>query len=173
MLKPEAERTTKARIWQQGMGAYSTCKKCNNDMGGWYARAFVEWCVEGHLILEKSGGRPRLVYSHRIYPLRAIKQLIAMFFAINGPEFRTAGQGGKNEELVWLLKNKEARGLPTGYRFFAYYNPGSVPRMNNIGAIVNFNTGKDSVFSEITFPPFGFVMALDSTGLHPTNRTIA
>jgi hypothetical protein len=109
--------------------------------------------------LERTGGEPKLIYAHDIRPLRIIKQIIAMFFSINPEEFRTAPIGA---ELVRLLSNREEKGLPPGVRFYAYYNTGGHLRYNSIASLMRFDSGLVHLFAEITHPPFGYVMALDS-----------
>lgn len=36
-----------------------------SDTGGWYGKSFVDWCYRGMDVLERSGGRPPLIYPHR------------------------------------------------------------------------------------------------------------
>jgi len=140
-----------------GIRFHTLCRQCNNDFGGWYARAFVEWCYQGVNILERSGGNPRLVYAHHVYPMRVIKRIAAMFFSVNGGQFRQTPIG---QSLVWLLRNREEKGLPTDVRFYAYFNRQGRLRYNPISSVSDFNEGKVNVFSEITYPPFGYVMTL-------------
>jgi hypothetical protein len=144
---------------QGGVGFYTLCNNCNNNFGSWYAPAFIEWCSQGHAILERTGGNPRLIYAHHVHPLRIIKQIIAMFFSINPDEFRNAPTGA---ELVRLLINREEKGLPPGVRLYAYYNTGGQLRYNSIASLMKFDRGMAHVFTELTFPPFGYVMTLES-----------
>lgn len=108
-------------------------------------------------ILERSGGNPRLIYAHHIYPLRVIKQLVVMFFSVNSWHFRETPIG---HELAWLLKNRDEKGLPPGVRSYAYFNRQGRPRYNPVVTVSKIFEGKASVFSEITYPPFGYVMTL-------------
>lgn len=144
---------------QGGLGAHTLCGRCNNDMGGWYARAFIDWCKKGMAVLERSGGHPRLVYAQDIYPLRVIKQIVAMFFSVNGPDFQS---GEENAELVRFLKNKTATGIPDGLRFYAYYHAGGRTRMNPAMVIMDVEQQTQTLLSEIAFPPYGYVMTIDS-----------
>lgn len=153
------DEIAKGPLQQPGMGAHTLCGSCNNNMGGWYARAFVEWCYRGMAILEASGGNPKLVYAHHMYPLRVIKQIIAMFFSVHHDGWRLRRH---NQELVRLLLNKEGKGLPPGYRVYAYFNCVGTYRSNAVSAWVDIYTGENSTFAEITFPPFGYVMTFDS-----------
>jgi hypothetical protein len=150
---------------QGGVRFPSLCKQCNNDFGGWYARAFVEWCYQGMYILERSGGAPQLVYAHHIFPLRVVKQIAAMFMSVNGKDFRLTKFG---KDLVPLLKKKEAKGLPEGLRLYAYFNIQG--QLRYTGRVGKYSIAKREsvVFSEITYPPFGYVMAL--SGKPPDDR---
>lgn len=155
-LGPEDEPSGRKR--QGGIRFPSLCRQCNNDFGGWYARAFIEWCYQGMFILEKSGGNPRLVYAHDIYPLRIVKQLAVMFMAMNSERFR---QYNNVRDLVPVLKDKEAKGLPENIRFYAYFNMKGRPRYTPRAILYNIYTRKRSLFTEITYPPFGYLMVMN------------
>lgn len=147
----------RGKIYQRGAGAYTLCQKCNNDTGAWYARAFVAWCYQGMDVLIRSGGKPTLIYLHYVYPLRVLKQIVTMMFSVNHSRFRLA-----NPDLEQFVLNREARYLPPRYRFFAFYNIEGVSRASGTNGLLNVETGRASIMSEITFPPFGYVMTLDS-----------
>lgn len=147
----------RGKFLQRGAGAYTLCKKCNNDTGAWYAKAFVDWCYQGMNVLVRSGGKPTLIYLHYVYPLRVLKQIVTMMFSVNGSKFRLA-----NPDLVRFVLNREARYLSPRYRFFVFYNTEGVNRASGTTGLLNVETGRASTMSEITFPPFGYVMTLDS-----------
>jgi hypothetical protein len=144
---------------QGGVRFHTLCRNCNNWFGGWYARAFIDWCYQGMYILERSGGNPRLVYAHNIYPMKVLKQIVAMFFSVNSPLFRESPIGS---ELARLLLNPDEKGLPPDARFYALFNIAGQVRYNSTSALLRVNEGVGYVFSEITYPPFGYVMCLDS-----------
>jgi hypothetical protein len=155
----------RGRKQQQGIGCHSLCPKCNNDLGGWYSRRFVDWCYQGAYVLARSGGKPRLIYLHHIRPLPVIKQVLGMFFSIN-----EAGTLSRDEYLVRFLLNKEMMHLPSKYRFFAYYNLHGRPRTSQTMAVVKFDTGSISLQTEIAHPPYGYVLTLD--GGRPLDRRL-
>jgi hypothetical protein len=70
---------------QQGFGGHTLCAKCNNDTGAWYVAAFVHWCVASGELLKQTRGRERFTVKD-IYPLRIVKQIVAMFCSLRGPE---------------------------------------------------------------------------------------
>lgn len=154
-LGPEGE--AKGPIQQKGAGGYTLCSTCNNNTGAWYAKSFIAFCYQAMELLNKSGGNPSLIYPFYIYPLQVLKQIITMFFSVNGDEFRI-----KNEELVRFVLNREARYLSPNYRFFIYYNLSKNLRSSGIVGNLDINTSKITILSEISYPPFGYLMLLDS-----------
>lgn len=112
--------------------------------------------------LLRTGGQPRLVYLHYLFPLAIIKQIATMFFSVNSPEFRK-----RNEELERFVLDKERRGLPPKYRFFVYYHLMSSSRNAGVSAWVDTSTGVSRVLSEVCFPPFGYVLSFDGGPPHP------
>ena len=155
-LRPE-ERPP-GPIQQRGMGKYTLCAQCNNNTGLWYGSSFADWCYQGRDILQRSEGKPTLYHASYSYPLRIIKQIATMFFTACGAKFASL-----NQELVRFVLNPKLTGLSTKYRFYTYYNLEGRLRLSNIVGLIDTNTGKTSIMSEITFPPFGYVMSLDST----------
>jgi hypothetical protein len=147
-------------IEQRGMGAQTLCVRCNSITGHWYGGNFVDWCYQGMDILIRSNGNPSLFYLNYLFPLRILKQIVTMFFSLNADGFQD-----NNQELVRFVLNRDMKYLPPKYRFFVYYNIEGRIRSSGIVAALNLrsNGSKDpSVFSELTYPPFGYVMTLDS-----------
>ncbi|HTO77366.1 MAG TPA: hypothetical protein VMQ61_14935 [Thermoanaerobaculia bacterium] len=147
----------KGSYQQGGVGFYSLCGRCNNQTGHWYGSAFVAWCYQGMDIMLRSGGNPALVHLHYLFPLRIIKQLAVMFFSINSEGFHTV-----NQELVGFVLNRDRIGLSPRYRFFVYYNTtGRLRYAAGTGVVQlgdGFRSGRSTVVSEITYPPFGYLM---------------
>jgi len=152
----------KGKTQQRGIGEYTLCPRCNNDTGSWYGKNFVDWCYQGYEILSRSNGQPSLIYLNYIFPLRIIKQIIAMFFSINGPEFSQA-----NPELVKFILNRDYRYISPKYRFFVYYNTGGRLRSSGVSAMVDINTGSVCVLSEMNYFPYGYVMTFESAPPDP------
>lgn len=153
-------------IQQRGMGGYTLCEKCNNDTGHWYGNQFLDWCYQGMDILNRSNGHPSLIYLYHLFPLPIIKQIATMFFSVN--YFRKV-----QPELVQFVLNKERRFLPPKYRFFVYYNTTGRLRYAGITGVMTDVGGPDfevKLVSEISFPPFGYVMTIDS---EPPDKRLA
>ncbi len=156
MIRLAPGERAKGPLQRQGMGAYTLCGTCNNNTGSWYGGAFIDWCAQGMDILQRARGRPTLIYPHRIYPLRVIKQIVTMFFSANPQGLR------HHADLVRFVLNKEHRYLSPTYRVFVYYNNVGRTRLLGFAALLDTNTGSNTLMSEITFPPFGYVMTLDT-----------
>lgn len=161
------EQDVKGQVVQGGLSGFTLCTKCNNDTGGWYARAFIEWTKFGMKVLQMSGNNPKLIYLHDIFPLRVLKQIMAMTFSMNGGSFRD-----KNPELVKFVLNKEEKWLNPRYRTFVYFNINGVPRRvgNNL-TVMDLRRGEAQVVTEISHPPFGYVVTTD--GSQPHNKLTA
>jgi hypothetical protein len=154
-LGPDAP--IRGKTSQRGSGSYTLCNPCNNKTGRWYAPALIDWCYRGMEILERSNGNPKLFSLYHTYPLRVLKQILVMFCSVNGPDFTDA--------QPWLrryLLNEAARGFDDSFRLFVYYNLSRKARFAGMSGSANFETGTITVISEITYPPFGYALTVDS-----------
>ena len=160
MIDKDPRNIREGEISQKGVGGHTLCEKCNNDTGSWYGNAFVEWVYQGLTILHKTERQPTLYYPFHIFPLRIIKQIICMFFSVNGPDFCK-----REPELVRFVLNREEKHLNPKIRIYAFYTASSYSRQVGWGSWVTYNykSGKGPyMFGEITFSPFGYIMSLDS-----------
>ena len=159
------DETIKGEIEQKGMGDYSLCGQCNNTTGQRYAKWFVWWCYQAFELLDRTDGKPILSYPYYLYPLATIKQIITMFFTVN-----QIGFGEANPELVRFVLNRDAMYLSPRYRVFVYYNVEGGFRKSGIVAAGNIGAGGPGmrVFSEMNYPPLGYVLSYDGT--IPNNR---
>lgn len=153
LIRLGPDERPKGKVKQKGAGGYTLCARCNNLTGKWYAKNFVDWCYQGMDILIRSSGHPTLIYLQYIFPLAIIKQIITMFFSINGPQFAEA-----HPELVSFVLDRDRKYLSPNYRIFLYYNVVGQTRQVPVAAKANVHSGQVTVLTEITFPPFGYVM---------------
>ncbi len=114
-------------------------------------------------ILIRSNGNPTLIYVARIYPLRILKQIVTMIFSINSPAFRNA-----HKYLANFILNKEKKYLPPEYRVYAYYNIQNSFKSVGVAVSVDILSGEINAISEFNYPPYGYVITLDSK--QPDNR---
>ena len=148
----------KGPVRQRGAGAFTLCAPCNNTTGHRYGPQFALWSQQGMQILVHSRGAPTLVYPFHTMPLKVLKQIATMFFAINNDQFQAV-----NPDLVRFVLNGTARFLDPRYRFFVYFAPMARFRQFGLSAQMSFGSGRDPIIaSEISFPPFGYVMTIDS-----------
>lgn len=184
---PDHYSDGKKHISQRGAGAYTLCKKCNNDTGTWYGDAFANFAHQSLDILKHANGQPLLYYPFRIYPLRVIKQIITMFFSINKDQFRFS-----HPDLVKFVLNKNERYLSPDIRILVYFTLGPHARflggtsMGTLGSVNPDEINRDMLddmlnqysrdypkslyLSEIAFPPLGYVL---SFGLEPLDDELA
>ena len=151
----------RGRYQQKGAGAHTLCGSCNSDTGSWYGTAYADWAAQAMRILIDTRARPTLEYPFRLSPLRVLKQVVCMFFSVNGPLFHT-----KQPDLVRFILNKVLRSFPDRIGIYAFYTLSDRRRTAPVtGVFKGFGSSRSTmhVFSEITFPPFGFVMTVDNS----------
>ncbi len=149
------------RVQQRGAGAFTLCEKCNSDTGSWYVPAYAEWALQAMRLLIGTAARPTLVYPYNLFPLRVLKQIICMFFSANGPNLQM-----RQPELVRFVLNKELRIFPAHIRIYAFYTFSNRSRSAGLTAVVRglgTSYSNTLMFSELTFPPFGFIMTVDNS----------
>jgi hypothetical protein len=145
-------------VQQRGAGRFTLCPRCNNETGSRYGRAFVEWCQGGYDILDRTRGSAGYqIDMHDIYPLRVVKQIITMFFSVNGPTFAE-----RYPDLVQFVLDKERKYLDPRYTIGAYFAPTGGIRHLPLGRMLDIFDGRNAYFSEIAFFPFGYVLTIDS-----------
>jgi hypothetical protein len=156
-IRPGDAPKTKGTISQRGAGAYTLCSRCNNLTGHWYGSHFVSWCYQGMELLQRTGGQPSLIYLHYVFPLSIIKQIATMLFSINTDQFRRA-----NPELEAFVIDRDRKYLSSRYRFFVYFNSQGRHRAVGTSGMLHIGTGAMHVMSELTYPPFGYLLVFDN-----------
>jgi hypothetical protein len=157
VIEANPDQPLKGPQQQGGVRFRTLCGSCNSYMGHYYVPSYVAWTHQAAEILYRSHGNPRLTHVHHLFPLRCLKQVAAMFFSVNGEGF-----GAANPELVQFVCARFSGNLSPRYRFFMYYSVGGGLRYYGLSGIANVHTGSIITASEINFPPFGFVLAIDS-----------
>jgi hypothetical protein len=156
------ETKVKGKIQQRGAGAYTLCGWCNSFTGRNYAPAFTAWCRQGMEIMYRASGRPSLIYMNYLMPLSVLKQICTMFFSVNGPRFR--------EKQPWLehfVLDRESQALPDKYRIYAYFKGAGPLRSSGVAGWLRADSGQMLALSEISFPPYGYVLCFDDVRPHP------
>ncbi len=140
---------------KDGFCVYTLCNECNNNTGRWYGKAFAEFCRKGMDVMDMEY-RGKLSLCFEIYPLRVLKQVIAMFFSVNSPTFRN-----NNDELVKFILSREKKYLSSKYRIYMYFFAGNIAKWMGTQYKANLLSGKMIGISEIDYPPFGYVLTKD------------
>jgi len=149
----------RGKIKQRGAGGYTLCAKCNNDTGAWYGTDYVHWAAQGmeHVFALRAGTSLSLPF--HILPQRVFKQIVCMFASVCGPSFFA-----EDRSLTRLVLNRDASGFPGSLRLYCYYlDPRSAGyRQSGIAALGLTDTGEVKVFAEMAFPPFGYILTVNS-----------
>lgn len=144
------------RYQQRGAGACTLCIPCNNNTGHWYGGAYAEWAHQAMSIIIGTRGKPTLEYPFNLFPLRVLKQVVCMFFSVNGPLFQA-----HQPDLVRFVLNRDSQMFPDHIKVYAFYTFSDRSRAAGVSGVftgLGSARSKTHIFSEITFPPFGFVM---------------
>ena len=144
---------------QRGIGFHTLCNSCNSNTGGWYGNAFIDFIFQGYKQLIKVEQSKTIELHYKgIFPNRIIKQILAMFCSINSDAFVAA-----NPIFKKVLLNKLQTGIPLDkYAIYIYVLTGSVKRYLGTCGILNvFKQGKSRIVSELSSPPYGFILEFD------------
>lgn len=147
----------KGKVFQGGIGYNSYCNNCNTFLGNEYVRNYKEWFNVGLDLIQDSNNKGFDFTALRQNPLRLLKQVLGMFVAINPISSLV-----NNPELINFLNNPESKKCPKEIRVFCYLNNGPRLRYLELNQKGNFKSGKIVLGSEITFPPFGYVLVLNN-----------
>ncbi len=158
----------KGEYVQGGAGSYTLCKTCNNDTGSWYASDYVEFVKAVFPLCRQAPKEARVSFRAKMRPLRVLKQILVMFCSACPPGF-----AAKHPDLVRYLLNRTSREFPPGIQVWASLfdtRNSRATRQSGISGRLDLDAGT-SIYSEISFPPFNFVMTLD--GSRPPDTRLA
>lgn len=138
-----------------GRGAHVLCQRCNNETGGAYGGAFVDWARQGMERVHRVAGKRSMNFHGVIYPLRVLKQIATIFF-----DTAVQGSSPKTRELARFVLDRESTALPPDYRFFAFWYGGGELRQTGVMAALNLAGSGMTVLAEFVHPPFGYVLLM-------------
>lgn len=149
----ESMRYSKNR---KGFGRFTLCERCNNNTGAWYGADYIDWAYQGARYLSASGS---LALPYHIFPGRVAKQIIAMFASVNGPGFFDA-----NPELRKFVLDREATGISSKFKLLCFRTSKNSEKARTAGVVgmISLSNRQPSIFSEIAFVPFGYILCIDS-----------
>jgi hypothetical protein len=141
---------------QRGAGAHTLCGDCNSRVtGAWYVPEYIRWARAGLSLIQDipAGCKVATIEMDGTYPLRFVKQVIAMFFSVNSLEFSR-----KNRDLATFVLDRDRSGLPSGYDVHLALVRGR--RARSIGVAGIISNGQNYLVTEVAFPPFGLWMTI-------------
>lgn len=147
----------KAKLQQGGIGQYCLCRVCNSFLGINYVPEYFKMAQVGSSIFMTRTFDKAIFTTIDISPLRFLKQIVAMFICINNSEFTD-----NKPELLKFIKDTKEKKLPDMFRVFMYLN-----NVGQIRSLTKMYTNKHGYINELTFPPFGFVLSMDSIFSYP------
>ena len=142
---------------QKGVGRYTLCSQCNNDIGSWYVVEYAKFimrlynAVMGHSFRQDD---QFVVYATDIYPLRIIKSVVAMFCSLNHDRFASL------HDIRNFLLNKEQKGINGEYGISMYFSLGCINKQLPL-SVIGYSNNRTRAVSEITWYPFGYVYDAD------------
>lgn len=161
------EQTTKGKVEQGGIGFYSLCKSCNNFLGTNYVPAYQLYINSFIDFAKKKEFNLFELTMHEFTPLKVLKQIVSMFFSINGEAFSE-----NNRDLAEFILSPISKNLPARFRVFNYINTEDQLRNLGVMALGNLTSSGLIVASEIAFPPMGYLLTIDFKGQLPFHQEI-
>lgn len=148
----------KGKILQGGIGYYALCKDCNSFLGRQYVKSYENWVKSGYEVFSIGNSNYYKYIAMNQTPLKILKQIVSMFIVINDEFFIEA-----YPELVNFVNNPNSNLLPDKFKVFLYLNNEGQYRYCKFSTISTPEVGILNC-SELTFPPFGYVMTFDFEG---------
>ncbi len=160
LLLRKAGRNPKGRIQQRGFGRYTLCEQCNSNTGSWYAPELIEWTKWGFSLLGKISTSVAFVRVElsNVRPMNFLKQVVTMMMSAVSSDF-----GLKNPDIVKFLMNKRQMHLPIQIDIYLSLYRGLSCGTVGLAGVFNPSDPKPGkIVSQITYPPFAYLMILDS-----------
>ncbi|WP_117885096.1 hypothetical protein [Aureibaculum luteum] len=142
----------KGKINQGGLGYHSLCEKCNGFLNDNYVRPYADWAKFGMSAIKNAKSDYNVWEVTEKNPFRILKQIIAMFIAMNEPWF-----GKQNPELLEFVNNPELKILSERYKIYVYLKSRGQIRTTKWSG-TNFY----GQVCELAFEPFGYILNIDN-----------
>jgi hypothetical protein len=158
ILTPGRWDGARGQIVQRGGGGYTLCEQCNNNTGSWYGAEYAVWAKQGleRLLRIPAYEENPFFIPFWGHPLRFLKQVITMFFSVNGEKFADI-----HPALVKFVLDRRATGLPPEYRVNLVLVRGGFARNSGLSGMMNTLTGSSELAAEIAHYPFALRLILD------------
>lgn len=155
-LSPFSEDGRRKRS-PKGVGRYTLCEQCNNLTGAWYAEDYVDFAMTVMTEYGSFAKTQEIRFVVKLKPLNVFKQILTMFCSVMGDKSAS--------NAPWVrryLLNKESREFAGDQRIFAGQfdtsGSSSMVRIAGLTGIASLETSGMRTFSEISYPPFSFLM---------------
>lgn len=146
-----------SKLQQGGLGSYCLCINCNSFLGLNYVPDYFKMAQVGKSIFQNKDFQKAVFTTMEISPLKLLKQTIAMFICMNEADFTD-----EYPELLHFIKNPKEKSLPDKFRVFMYLN-----NSGQIRKLTMMYTNHYGLVNELAFPPFGFVLSINSNASFP------
>lgn len=146
----------KGKVKQGGIGYNSFCRTCNSFLGSNYVNPYKRWVSGGIELLKNTEFAVHTYVIKDIEPLRILKQILAMFLAINQETFSESFP-----EISAFVSNAFSNNLPDKFQVFTYLTRAERVRYVPYMVQGDLRSGKSIQCSEISFPPYGYVLTID------------
>ncbi len=162
------ELTWQGKQRQGGSAERVSCRKCNNDTGSWYARPYIEFIKQLVDLAHEGNAQKDLPITVRdVFPLRIIKQVLAMFCCTCGTDF-----SDKQQILRELILNREKTGSIDPLHIYLYLKCQRSGRYTTgITSPINFKTSYSQIVAEVSWWPVGWILLFDDQSVDAFNVT--
>lgn len=150
------DKKLEGKVKQGGIGIHSLCQSCNSFLGKEYVKAYKKWAHVGMIAL--SQGQNSISYTAlKQNPNRILKHIFSMFIAINDNWFVK-----EYPEIKLFVQDVNSTNLSNRFKVYTYLNNG--PNIRYLSYLItgNLETKRITKSTEIAFPPYGFVLTIDS-----------
>jgi hypothetical protein len=164
----QAGQPASYRSEQRGAGEYALCESCNNNTGSWYVPELCVWVEAGATVtrsfpVSNESGVDKVISACMkligTYPVRFVKEVVAMLLALNEPEF-----GDFYGDLREFVRERERQGLPDRYRpYLSLFDRDVARQVGLYTALRGIGTESSHAFeaTELSYPPFSYVLTID------------
>jgi hypothetical protein len=162
LQKIDKERSKAVVRWrkeqrQGGNFEFVLCEDCNNKTGSWYGNEYVKFVkTYAQYANSENAGKTVLFQIHNLFPLRVVKQVLAMMCASSG-----SGLSEANPALRKLVLDKNSKGLPDYLHMFTYLRCHGGGRSSGVTGILDLKDSKSKIVAEFSWWPVGWILTFD------------
>ena len=161
MLQQDIPKPFTGKQKQGGIGRYTLCGGCNSFTGAEYGSSYVAWAAQGMEVVFWTRSSPVIEMPFHILPLHVMKQIVSLFLSVNPISWRDG-----NPDLVEFVRWPTRKYLDPKYSIYAFYSVSAMQRQSGTTVLAKISDTFQNMgihaFSEITYPPFGYVMTVQS-----------